>query len=181
MSENKQRALVCALADNLNRNGSWCGETHLQKAVYVAKRWLEVPEFTDYEFILYMYGPFSFDLKEELREMRAEGWMRAHFRGGPAYGPTLLPGEQAGELPKSREREFDFIAQQFGGKDVVDLERLTTALLATERLGRNKSVSERSRQLRAWKLHFTESEALRAVQSADEMLKRIDEFRKEAA
>ena len=110
MSTTERRALVCALAHQLLGAGSWCGETHLQKAVYVAKRWLNVPEFEDYEFILYMYGPFSFELQEELREMRADDWIRSCFPPGMPYGPTLRPVKPMGELPKFREREFAFIA-----------------------------------------------------------------------
>ena len=174
MNEEKQRALVCALASQLIDAGNWCGETHLQKAVYVAKHWLGVSEFDDHEFILYMYGPFSFDLKDELRAMCAEGWLKPRYRAGVSYGPTLHPAEQAGKLPETRLHEFDIIAKKFGDKNVAQLERLTTALLATEELGKDKSVSERVQQLRKWKLHFTEMEALQAVRDADDMLKHID-------
>lgn len=180
MNESKQWALICALAEKLFAAGSWCGETHMQKAAYVAKRWLGVSEFDDYEFILYMHGPFSFDLKGELRAMRVEGWLRSRFRPGTPYGPTLRPTELAEKPRNAREREFDFIAKEFGGKNVAELERLTTALLATEKLGKDKSVSERVQQLRKWKLHFSETEALQAVRDADNMLKRIDGLKRAA-
>ena len=177
MSMEKQQALVCALADKLFGGGSWCGETHMQKAVYIAKRWLGISEFEDYEFILYMYGPFSFDLKRELRVMRMEGWIQPCFPPGMPYGPTLRPTEQAEWTSDAHALEFDFIAKEFGGRNVAELERLTTALLATEKLGRDTSENERACQLRTWKLHFAEMEALQAVRDADGMLKRIDSLK----
>ena len=181
MNGSKQQMLVCALANQLIRAGNWCGETHLQKAIYVAKHWLGVSEFKDFEFILYMYGPFSFDLKGELRAMRADGLLESHFLPGMSYGPTLRLTKRAKKLIEQAKKpsdvracEFGFIAKEFSGKNAADLERLATALLATRELGKKASVSERVRQLRTWKLHFTEREALQAVRNADDMLKRKD-------
>ena len=179
MTNNTQQALVCALATQLIDAGSLCGEAHLQKAAYVAKHWLKVSGFEDFEFILYMYGPFSFDLKGELRAMRAEGWFKSDSP------PTLRPTERVDNLTEQVKNllnacahEFNFIAEEFRGKDAAELERLTTALLATEKLSRKASMSERVRQLlQTWKLHFTEMEALRAVRDADEMLKRMDKLK----
>ena len=171
MSNQERWALVCALADELFDKDSWCGETHIQKAVYIALHWLGVSEFRDYEFTLYMYGPFSFDLKEDLGAMRIYGRIESQFPAGLSYGPTLRPVEkQAEQLPKTRDAEFAFIAEQFGSKGVAELERLTTALLATEKLGRNATVEKRVAQLRKWKLHFTPSEAQKAIRDADQLL-----------
>ena len=177
MDKNQQRALVCAMADRLRGADSWCGSTHIQKAAYVAARWLGVPEFRNFGFTLYTYGPFSFRLKEELSEMRGEGWLDDYFAPGQTYGPTLIPGEQVGDGPLESRKEFDFIAEEFGAKGVVELERLTTAMLASEpkELGMDAPARERAKLVRKWKGHLSEDEALQAVWNADALLARAKE------
>ena len=176
MDKNQQRALVCAIAGQLRGTGSWCGATHIQKAVYVAARWLGVPEFRNFGFTLYTYGPFSFRLKEELSEMRGEGWLDDYFAPGQTYGPTLIPGERIGGSQLESRKEFNFVAEEFGAKGVVELERLTTAMLASEakELGRDAPARERAELVRKWKKHLSEDEALQAVQNADALLTRAE-------
>ena len=48
----------------------WSGETHLQKATYLACWLVDIP--FDFDFILYKHGPFSFELRDELGSMRAD-------------------------------------------------------------------------------------------------------------
>ena len=64
MERLQKAAILTELADQLRREGSWCGHTHMQKATYFLQDLLEVP--TGYEFILYKHGPYSFDLSEEM-------------------------------------------------------------------------------------------------------------------
>ena len=71
MNRLPQAAIVTRLTGRLRDQGSWCGETHLQKAMYFLQELMEVP--TGFEFILYMHGPFSFDLRAELTSLRADG------------------------------------------------------------------------------------------------------------
>ena len=183
MDKNQQRELVCALAGRLRGAGSWCGETHIQKAAYVAARWLGVPEFRNFGFTLYTAGAFSFRLKEELSEMRGEGWLDDYFAPGQTYGPTLIPGERIGDGQLESREEFDFVAEEFGEKEVVELERLTTAMLASEpkelggelELGMDAPARERAELVRKWKKHLSEDEALQAVQNADALLTRARE------
>ena len=172
MDKKQQRALICALAGQLRESGGWCGLTHIQKAAYVAARWLGVPEFRNFGFTLYIYGPYSFRLKEELSVMRGEGWLDDHLEPGQTYGPTLIPGRRVKDQPPECRKEFDFVAEQFGSKGVVALERLTTALLASElgELGRNTPADERAKLVRKWKRHLSEDEALQAVREADALL-----------
>ena len=171
MDKKKQRALLCALADRLHRTGSWCGATHIQKATYVAARWLGVPEFRNFGFTLYIYGAFSFRLKRELDEMRGENWLDGHFAPGQTYGPTLRPGKRVGCALESR-KAVDFIAEEFGERGIVELERLTIALLASEpgELGMDAPAHKRVELVRRWKPHLSEDEALQAVRNADKLL-----------
>lgn len=87
MNRLKKDALLCELADQLRHSGSWCGETHVQKATYFLQELRRVP--LEFEFVLYRHGPFSFDLRDELTAMRADGFLDLSERG--PYGPSLVP------------------------------------------------------------------------------------------
>jgi len=67
----KRYAVVTLLVEKLNKHGSWCGETHIQKAMYFLKELF--PEIVDYSFMLYKYGPFSFELRDDIGIMVTEG------------------------------------------------------------------------------------------------------------
>ncbi|MCL6557372.1 MAG: hypothetical protein K6U74_00970, partial [Firmicutes bacterium] len=60
----KRKALLLSLVKAMESQGSWCGETHIQKCSYFLQAMLGVP--LGFEFILYKHGPFSFDLRDEL-------------------------------------------------------------------------------------------------------------------
>ncbi len=52
-------ALIAEMAERLHEKGSWCGEIHLQKALYFLQELFEVP--TRFNFILPVFvrrGPF---------------------------------------------------------------------------------------------------------------------------
>ena len=51
MKRRQREAIVAAIDQRMAERGSWCGETHLQKAVYFLQTLLDVP--TDFGYILY--------------------------------------------------------------------------------------------------------------------------------
>ena len=59
----KRNVMVLTLARKIRNRGSWCGETHLQKAVYLLQDLAGVE--TGLEFVLYKHGPFSFGLRDQ--------------------------------------------------------------------------------------------------------------------
>jgi hypothetical protein len=65
MNRLSQDAVLVGLARRLYEQGSWTGETHIQKAAYLLHELLAVP--FDFAFILYKHGPFSFDLRVTAR------------------------------------------------------------------------------------------------------------------
>src|SRR5262245_29217406 len=131
-----QRAVILTeLMDRLRANGSWCGETHVQKAVYFLQEILGVP--TGFEYILYKHGLYSFDLTADLTALRADFLMEFNHRS-PGYGPGLVPTPTSESLrsgyPKTlagSSRPIEFVATTFGARGVADLERLATALYVT--------------------------------------------------
>lgn len=130
--EIQRQVVLVSLVEELTRQGSWSSETHLQKAVYFLQEALNVP--LELEFILYKHGPFSFELRELLGEMRAGSVISVRVRPAP-YGPSLEPGAAFELLSKSYPktyrryaRQVEYVANKLAKKDVGELERLGTAL-----------------------------------------------------
>ena len=98
MNRLAQEAVVVGLAKRLADRGSWTGETHLQKAAYLLSE-LRGVEF-DFDFILYKHGPFSFELRDELAAMQAEGLLHS-YSPNPRYGPQLLVTPRGERLEQS--------------------------------------------------------------------------------
>lgn len=136
MATLKQQAILLSLVKAMKEKGSWCGETHVQKSVFFLKRMLGVP--VDFEFVLYKHGPFSFDLRDELDEMRANLTLGLQSNPYP-YGPSYIPGSSAKIMeeryPKTSDKyrkQLDFVAENISAKSVADLERIATAYFVSQ-------------------------------------------------
>src|SRR5258708_25235783 len=135
MNRFEKANLLVTLTERLRAHGSWAGETHLQKATYILERVLGVP--IEFEFILYKHGPFSFDLRNEIGALRAEGFFEWEVKS-QQYGPSLKPGPMS-ELLKRQfsassaafDQKIEFVATHLGNRNVADLERLATAVFVT--------------------------------------------------
>ncbi len=132
MKRNQKLVILSQLARELRQRGSWDGEMHLQKAIYLLQEVTDVP--LEYPFILHYYGPFSFELREELNRMRADGLLELVAQPYP-YGPSFQPTDAAKELesrfPKTLtrfRRAIDFVADVIGSRSASVLERLGTAV-----------------------------------------------------
>jgi hypothetical protein len=167
-----QEAVLVGLARRLRERGSWAGETHLQKAAYLLSE-LGGIDF-DFDFILYKHGPFSFELRDELSYMRAEGLLES-FVPDPRYGPQMLVTEDGealeGHLKRMTERygeSLDWVADTLGKRDVMDLERLATAMWATRKEPAG-SVRERAEALVRVKPHISLDDAIASVEEIDRL------------
>jgi hypothetical protein len=168
----RKAVILAELAKRMSDNGSWCGETHIQKAAFCLQELLKVP--MGYTFVLYKHGPFSFDLRDEITEFRIYDLLRLEPRSVP-YGPSLRPTNSAEELkerfPKTMAaygERIDFVARILGGKGVAELERLATALFVTKKNPRG-SKEQRAEMINTLKPHVSMRLALRAVNEIDEM------------
>lgn len=165
-------ALLTRLADSLLKNGSWCGETHLQKSTYLLQTALGVPMDVDYVF--YKHGPYSFDLHDELTSLRADGLFRMESQAYP-YGPKLVPTSEAESLsskfPKTLGRYGDAInkvSDFVGSATVAELERLSTALYVIceeEKIG-----DEAVDRITALKPHVSPQQAKAAIARVEELV-----------
>jgi uncharacterized protein YwgA len=165
MNELRQSAILISLVDHLRARGSWCGETHVQKATYFLQELLGVP--LDFDFIIYKYGPYSFDLKDALVSMRADSLLG--LIPNYPYGSTLVLGELSEQVrkrfPKTLQQfepQIRFVADKLSEKQVSELEAISTALFIqlNENLKENKAVIRRLQQL---KPHIKDDFALNAV------------------
>jgi uncharacterized protein YwgA len=169
MNRLKKDALLSQLADQLRKKGSWCGETHIQKATYLLQELRAVP--LEFEFILYKHGPFSFDLRDELTSMRADGFFELSERGqyGPSFVPTELSSELRRDYPKTLARygpDIEFVCGALGDKNVAELEKLATALYVYSQHG-SDSQRDRAKILHSLKPHISLSDSLEAVKQID--------------
>ncbi len=183
MNRIKRTMVISTLAEELRKNGSWCGETHLQKAVYFLQEMLRVP--LGFQFVLYKHGPFSFDLRDELTAMRADGLLVLVPRRYP-FGPSLAPTKRSEELQRqfpvtlSRyQRLVSFVATELGNKGVSELERLATALYVTLDDPCTHDREVRGNMISTLKPHISVDDGVIAVDAVDEIIRRSDELRVE--
>ncbi len=169
----QKAALISALASKLLERGSWCGETHIQKTVYFLQEVFGLP--TGYDFIFYKHGPFSFDLRDELTAMRADGLFELKARD--PYGPSLIPTPRSKELLKQfsaalqrHEPYMNFVSEKFGAMGVADLEKLTTALYVTREAAKKSNVKKRATRIVELKPHISKDEARIAIENIDQIL-----------
>ncbi|HEV2522466.1 MAG TPA: hypothetical protein VGT24_08800 [Candidatus Acidoferrales bacterium] len=173
MDRLKKTALLTALAENLRKKGSWCGETHLQKATYFLQELERVP--VGFDFILYKHGPFSFELRDTLTGMRADGLFDLHQQW--PYGPTLIPTEkskllrqQYSKTLQKYKKQLNFVSDQLGRQNVSELEKLATALYIRIEMT-SKSETQRAKYLHSLKPHVSLDDSLEAVKTVDGFVK----------
>lgn len=173
MNLKQKRAVISKLVESLQEQGSWCGETHIQKATYCLQEVTSVP--LEFNFILYKHGPFSFDLRDELTAMRAYGFLDIRVNPYP-YGPSLCITEMAKaltqDLPKTLQKfkkKINFIAATLGDKGVAELERLATALFVA-REENLKNTDERANVIHKLKPHVSIAQANAASRDIDMIL-----------
>ena len=163
LKDNDQWAIVCRLIELLREQGSWGGETHLQKATYLLKFLAEVP--LNYRFVLYKHGPFSFDLRDEIDFLRGARAICKEPQG--QYGPKLsVLKALTTDASKGFEDRLLFVAQTVGQKTVKELEALSTALMVTLENGDRES---RVQRLLSLKPHLDSERAEEAVSEIDSL------------
>jgi hypothetical protein len=177
MNRLQRAALLTELADKLQNQGSWCGETHIQKAAYFLVDLLRVP--VGLGFILYKHGPFSFELRDELTAMRADGLLE--LRPREPYGPTLAPTPGSAAFRKrypvtltTYQSQLDFVTRTLASKGVAELERLATALYVTRKSPGLLTIDERAARIHEVKPHVSLDEAKVAVAEIDRLIEQAD-------
>ena len=173
MGRLKRAALLTRLMERLRENGSWCGETHIQKAAFLVQELMGIP--LDLEFVLYRHGPYSFDLRDELTGLRADGLVRLEPQR--SWGPRLAPTEHSAYIRelyprtlKEYEESLNFVAVELGDKGVAALECLTTAFYAYRRPEAGETVERRVAWVRERKPHIPAHLAMTAFGDVERMV-----------
>lgn len=176
MERLEKAAVILGLIEEMGSRGSWCGETHIQKACYFLQELLCVP--TSYQFILYKHGPFSFELRDDLTGMRADGLLTIIPKPFP-YGPSLILGENSSYIihnfsyiKELYQERIIFIADRLANKGVAELERLATAYYVTREL-KGESSERRAKRLHELKPHVSPEEAKEAVIMVDKIIDEV--------
>jgi len=169
MDRQKREAILVRLTEALHEKGSWCGETHLQKAAFFLQEMVGAK--MGFDFILYKHGPFSFDLRDELAAMRADGMVAFRVQH-PEYGPSIVPEPGADVLkrrfPKTlaaHERFVEFVADRFETKPVTELERLGTAFYVLRELESSANVAICAQRVNQLKPHIPVEQATDAIRT----------------
>ncbi len=171
--------VLLSLINRLKEGGSWCGETHIQKTAYFLQELLRVP--TNFDFILYKHGPFSFELNDEVVAMRADGFL--NLIPQQPYGASLYPSKQIEnvmvkfpETVKEYSPQINFVSEKLSSMGVAELERLATALYVIN----EKDVEEKDRAGRIHKLkpHISIEQANSTLKMLDEIITESKSIRK---
>jgi uncharacterized protein YwgA len=174
MNDLQRSAIVATLVKECRARHSFCGETMVQKSVFFLQKLLHVP--LEFDFQLYIYGPFSFELQRHLSSMMADDMIAVRSLD---YGSTFEPGEQVAYLEKhsaptieQHRKAVAFVLDHLAGRGVKQLERLATALYFTVTT-EDASVDGRSAKIREVKPHIGDSEARQAVEEVDRWRKEL--------
>lgn len=156
----------------LKEAGSWSGETHIQKTMYLCQKASDVGDV--YKFVLYKHGPFSFELSDRLQTLISDKIIEVETR--PPYGPSLVIADdfKLDSIDKKFNNEVGRrvkdICAKFGRRSVAELERVATAVFVNDKFGSTRSGIDRVLELRALKPHISIDAARQAFEEADALL-----------
>jgi hypothetical protein len=149
MTDDNVRQLVLDTIASLRQARSETTRTHIQKTVFMAEQLGIVPP-ESFEFVLHLYGPYSFDLDQSILDLLASKELTV------APGPGGMGGSYSTDYGVPRT-ELQPLAEWLGRKGVRALEAITTVAYVEAR-GEPGVIA---RVLRI-KPHLGEAEVLRA-------------------
>lgn len=141
----------------LRSEGSWCGETHIQKTIYIGQELFHIP--VEFKFVLYKHGPYSFQLSEALQALISDELISIVTK--PPYGPSLEVSVDASYLVMRFDQtspvadRIRFLSQKLAKKNVADLERIATAVFINKNFGPDQAIQLKSKQLHSIKPHVS--------------------------
>ena len=156
-------ALLLYVIKKLNNAGSWTGNTHIQKIVDLAQSKIGVDL---YRFVIHHYGPYSFDLRDDLDLLVSGGYIERRIDEYGYHYKLTEKGEKylASSTIESEVSEvIEKLAKIFGKAPTIVLELIATIDYVHSKLGKEKE-DEVVDTVRKIKPHFSEEivrEALR--------------------
>ena len=172
MNTEESKAIVLSLVHYLRSKGSWAGQTHVQKTVYILQEQLGTS--FGFDFVLYIYGPFSFGLKDTICELLADEMLTLEAQPEP-YRPKLQVTQRGQKYVRDYrpalgdlDARIDTAVTGLAPKGVVELERLSTAIYVLKTHPGSKK--EMARQLIRIKPRISPAEAQAALGEAKALL-----------
>lgn len=170
----RKAALVSELLDRIRANNSWAGPVHLQKSMFFLQEMRGVP--LDFEFVLYRYGPYSFELQDEIEYIRVSGILKWWFHDSPGYATGLDTTEASRDirdrLPRFMEHyknDLVFVAENIGPMRSKQLERVSTSFYyMVKGVEGDKEIA---REVCKVKPHIDYSDAVEAAQQVRQFAK----------
>lgn len=148
----RKHAIILSTIEELNRRGSWTGKTHVQKALSLvnSRDKIELP----FQFVLYKHGPYSFDVEDEIEQMK--GYAAIESEPIPGFGVTLSRGPMANyvyaryTLEAEESSEIKKVCEFVASRSVTELERLATAawIRSVEHISDREQVARRLNELK---------------------------------
>jgi hypothetical protein len=117
------------IVSKLNDVGSWSGNTHIQKIAELAQS-ISGKEF--YKFVLYHYGPYSFDLNGDLNLLVSAGYLEKEIaEAGYHYRLTEKGTKMLNELQEASEqgkvlKVAEKVSELLGKAPTIVLELIST-------------------------------------------------------
>lgn len=165
------RGIILAIIEEMQKNHSWNGQTNIQKAIYLLQDMLKVP--LNFNFLIYYYGPFSFDLREEIEDMISNNYLDIDIPD-ERYGPKIVNGNRATVLEKKAtsavnkyKNEIEFIGRKLGRMGIKDLEKIGTANYVLKHLKDGNIPPEEI--LIQIKPHIDKESAIEAITKVEQM------------
>ena len=148
MKRLEQRAVLVRLIERLNNKGRGCNEVYIQRAVYVIQSLCRVN--LDFSFVLYKYGPFSFDLQDELTICRADGLLsiETHAVVGATFAATELGRRLMGRFSVTNDFtvKFEELVTWVSECSITQLDKLSTAIYVIREM-KTGSQKDKARRL----------------------------------
>lgn len=153
----KKTALLLCIVDGLDQNETWGSETRIQKVVYFLQNLLDIP--LDFEFILYMYNPYSYDLRDKLTSLRADRLLTLETKRnlGARFVTTDLGKKYQESFPrimKPFKKQLELVINILGTKPILELEQLAIAFHLT-RMAENQEepnfLDDWAKELQIWR------------------------------
>ena len=176
MNRLQRAAVLTRLIKRLRDQESWCGETHIQKATFFLQ------ELTDghlgFAFTMYRYGPYSFDLRDDLTGLRADNILR--LAAQLPYGPRMELTERSDYIQRLYPRTLaahtngiDMVAKWLGSKGVAELERWSTALYVIRKTGASVPRETIIGDIIRLKPHVSRADAAKAVEEVTRQAQKV--------
>lgn len=122
MAERRDRwALITSAVRALNAANARPWRTHIQKLLYFSDVWAVVPG-RPYDFVIHRFGPYSFNLDNDIADMQAFGVLTRNWSVSGMGATYEVPAEADAPFEKALEA----IAEWLGPKGVKELETLAT-------------------------------------------------------